>query len=62
MDSRQKLLRKVFTQEQLEAMPIEDVKELLATPGARLRGTAVVRKADGTIRFDAGVDQSQFQG
>ncbi len=62
MDQKQKVLRKVFTQAQLEAMDPEDLKELLGTPGARLKGTAIVRKANGDIRYDPGVDKSQFEG
>jgi len=61
MDEQQKVLRRVFTQEQLEAMDPEDIKELLGRPGARLRGTAVVRKANGDIKYDPGVDPAQFE-
>lgn len=62
MDERQTVLRRVFTQEQLEAMDPEDLKNLLGTPGARLRGTAIVRRADGSVKYDPGVDPAQFEG
>ena len=62
MDEQQKVLRKVFTQEQLEAMDPEDIKKLLGTPGARFHGTAIVRKANGEIKYDEGVDPAEFEG
>lgn len=62
MDKAQKTVMKVFTREQLEAMDPEDLKTLLGTPGAQLRGTAVVKRADGSIRCDPGVDPAQFEG
>lgn len=62
MDKAQKTLRKVFTQEQLMAMDPEDLRTLLGTPGARMRGTAIVRRADGSVKFDEGVDKAQFEG
>lgn len=64
MDERQKTVTKVFTKEQLDNMSIEDLAILIgkAGPGATFKGTAIVRKADGTIRCAEGVDPAQFEG
>lgn len=64
MDKKQKLVTKVFTKAQLEKMSPEDLAELIgkAGPNAVIRGRAIVRKADGTIRCDEGVDPKQFEG
>lgn len=62
MDKIQKVITRTFTQKQLREMPLEDLNVLLGTPGMRLKGTAIVRKADGTVRCDEGVDPSQFEG
>lgn len=64
MDARQRIVKKTFTPEQLAGMSAEDISTLVgeAGPGARLRGTAIVRKADGTVRCGEGVDPSQFEG
>jgi len=64
MDARQRIVKKTFTPEQLSKMSAEDISTLIgeAGPGARMKGVAVVRKADGTVRCDEGVDPSQFEG
>lgn len=54
LDERQRVVKKTFTREQLEEMSIEDLIALVgeAGPDAKFHGTGVVRKADGTIRYD----------
>lgn len=53
MDERQRVVKKTFTKEQLEAMSVEDLVALVGTLGknAKFTGTGVVRKANGTIRY-----------
>jgi len=54
MDERQKVVQRTFTRKQLLAMPVDDLAALVGeanSQGATFRGTAVVRKADGTIRY-----------
>ena len=55
LDERQKVIKKTFTKEQLVGMTVEDLMALVgaAGSGATFRGTGVVRKADGTVRYDA---------
>lgn len=54
MDERQRLITKTFTREQLKAMSVDDLVKLIgeAGPDARFKGTAVVRKSDGSIKYD----------
>lgn len=54
MDTRQRVVKKTFTKEQLEGMSLDDVVALVgeAGPNATFTGTAVVRKANGSIRYD----------
>lgn len=64
MDARQKVIVKTFTKKQLEGMSIADIATLVgeAGPNAKIRGTAIVRKANGEIRCGPGVDPAQFEG
>jgi len=54
MDERQRVVRKTFTKEELENMSMDDLVALVgeAGPNATFHGTAVVRKADGSIKYD----------
>lgn len=54
MDTRQRVVKKTFTRKQLEGMTVAELVALVgeAGPNARFEGTAVVRKADGSIRYD----------
>lgn len=54
MDDRQRLITRTFTKEQLEAMSVDDLVKLIgeAGPDAKFKGTAVVRKADGSVKYD----------
>lgn len=54
MDKRQHIIKKTFTKKQLEGMTVKDLIALVgvAGPGAKFAGTGVVRKKDGTIRYD----------
>ena len=64
MEERQKTVTQVFTKEQLEKMSLEDIAKLIgkAGPGATFKGTAIVRKADGSVRCGPGVDPAQYEG
>lgn len=54
MDERQRVVKKTFTAEHLRAMSMDDLVALVgeAGPDAKFEGTAIVRKADGSIRYD----------
>ncbi len=54
LDERQKVVKKTFTRKQLEEMSLDDLIALVgeAGPDAKFHGTGVVRKSDGTIRYD----------
>lgn len=54
LDERQRVVKKTFTREQLKGMSMVDLVALVgeAGPGAMFHGTGVVRKADGSIRYD----------
>jgi hypothetical protein len=54
MDQASKIVKKTFSHEQILAMDPDDLAKLLNQPGVEFHGTAVVRKADGTIRYDDG--------
>ncbi len=52
-----KEIRKVFTKEELKEMPLEELLKLAGKPkmapfGGTISGTGVVRRADGTIKYD----------
>lgn len=53
-DRQAKAVTKHFTREQLEAMSVEELDDLLGQlpRGARFQAKAVVRKADGSIKYD----------
>jgi len=55
MDQGKKdVLTRHFSKEDLEAMDADELNELIrsAPPGAQFHAKAVVRKADGTIKYD----------
>lgn len=54
MDERQRVVLKTFTKEQLKGMSVDDLVKLIgeAGPNARFKGTAVVKRADGSVRYD----------
>ena len=52
MSTPEKIIRKTFTLEQINAMDPDELATLLNQPGVEFKGTAVVRKPDGTIRYD----------
>lgn len=55
MDERQRAVKKAFSADQLKLMSVDDLVALVgeAGPGAKFHGTGIVRKADGSIRYDA---------
>jgi len=54
MDERQRVVKRTFTKEQLEGMSVQDLVALVgaAGSGAKYEGTGLVRKKDGSIRYD----------
>ncbi len=62
MDDRQRVVKKTFSREQLQSMSVDDLVTLIGEAGlnAQFRGTAVVRKADGTIRYDDDAKPGDF--
>lgn len=52
--------RKTYSREQLLAMTPEQVTELLDTPGVQLKGKGVVRRPDGSIRYDDNAVPGQY--
>jgi len=62
MDERQRVVLKTFTKEELLKMSVEDLVTLVgeAGPGAKLHGTGVIRKKDGTIRYDKEATPGNF--
>ncbi len=62
LDERQEGVLKTFGREALENMSIEDVVRLVgeAGPGAKFHGKAVVKRADGSIKYDADAIPGEF--
>jgi hypothetical protein len=62
LDERQETVLRTFTREQLRDMPLEDVVKLVgeAGPNAKLKITAVVKRADGSIKYDAGAKPGDY--
>ncbi len=62
MDERQRVVKKTFTEEQLKGMTMDDLVALVgeAGPDAKFEGTGIVRKADGSIRYDAGATPGDY--
>lgn len=54
LDERQRVVKDVFTREQLNHMSVEDLVKLVgeAGPNARFHGTAVVKRSDGSVKYD----------
>lgn len=51
---------RVITQDEFEAMPEAEQQAILNHPMAKMKGTAVVRKADGTIKYDADAKPGEY--
>lgn len=62
LDERQRGVKKVFTRKQLKTMSIDDLVRLVgeAGPNAKFRGTAIVKRADGSVKYDEGAEPGQF--
>lgn len=54
LDERQKLIKRTFSRKQLDEMSIADLVALVgeAGAGAQLKIKAVVKRADGSIKYD----------
>ena len=54
MDERQRIVKKTFTREQMESMSVQDLVTLVgnAGAGAKFHGSAIVKRADGSIKYD----------
>ena len=71
MDKEQ-VVERTFSPEQLTGMSVNDIAKLIGhpevttleglakIPGIEFHGTGVVRKADGTIRYDADAKPGSF--
>lgn len=62
LDERQKTVRTVFTRDQLLGMDAEDLVKLVgeAGPDAKFHGTAVVKRVDGSIKYDDDAVPGEF--
>lgn len=62
LDERQRVVKRTFTKAQLEGMSIKELVALVgeAGPDVQFHGTGVVRKADGSIRYDAGATPGDY--
>jgi len=62
LDDRQEGVLKTFGREALEEMSLEDVVRLVgeAGPGAKFHGKAVVKRADGSIKYDSDATPGEF--
>jgi len=62
MDDRQRVVTKTFTKEQLSQMSVDDLVRLIgeAGPDAKFTGTAVVRRADGSVKYDDESKKGEF--
>lgn len=60
MDQISKEIRKTYSREQIMAMTPEEVEELLNRPGVEFHGKGVVRRPDGSIRYDADAVPGQY--
>lgn len=61
-DTAQKFIKTTYSRKQLLKMSVVDIANLMveAGPNAVFHGTAVVRKADGTIRYDQDAVPGEF--
>ena len=60
---KDKVIKKNFTKDQLDNMPIEDLIALVGEAKAasgKFSGKMVVRQADGKIKYDSKVKKSDF--
>jgi len=46
--------------DELAAMPEAEQQAILKHPAVKMKGTAVVRKADGTIRYDEDAEPGKY--
>ncbi len=62
LDERQETVLKTFTRENLLTMDLEDLVKLVgeAGPTAKLRGKGIVKRAEGSVRYDASANPGDF--
>jgi len=62
LDERQETVLRTFTREQLKGMPLADVVKLVGEvdPNTKLKITAVVKRADGSVKYDAGAKPGDY--
>lgn len=60
MSTPEGIIKKTFSLEQIKAMDPEELAALLNQPGVEFKGTAVVRKADGSVRYDKGAVKGDY--
>ena len=51
---------KTYTGEEFLALPEAEQRAILKHPAVKMEGTAVVRKADGTIRYDDDAEPGKY--
>jgi len=54
------MTERTITLEELVAMPEAEQQAILKHPMAKMKGTAVVRRADGTIKYDEGAEPGKY--
>ena len=51
---------KTYTMDDLAAMPEAEQQAILNHPMAKMKGTAVVRRADGSIKYDSDAEPGKY--
>jgi hypothetical protein len=54
------MAERTITLDELAAMPEAEQQAILKHPLAKMKGTAVVRKADGSIRYDSDAEPGKY--
>ncbi len=54
------MAERTITMDELAAMPEAEQRAILKHPAVKMKGTAVVRKADGTIRYDEDAEPGKY--
>ncbi len=62
MDERMQVVKKTFSRKQLDAMSVDDLAIIIgdAGAGARFKGKAIVKRADGSIKYDEDAVPGEF--
>lgn len=62
MDERQRIVKQTFSKKELSRMTVDQLVTLVgeAGPNASFHGSAIVRRKDGTIRYDTDAKPGNF--